>query len=50
MTPAAKAFVESAIGDLERLKTTAELHGDDLALLAYILDMALVEARSAQGQ
>ena len=39
----AKAFLDEAIKDLERLMGRATMIGGDLALLAYLLDMALVE-------
>jgi len=45
----AKAFLAEAIKDLERLSGRAGMIGGDLALLAYLLDMALVEARRAQA-
>ncbi len=44
-TDTAKAFLDGAIKDLERLGGRATMIGGELALLAYLLDMALVEAR-----
>jgi hypothetical protein len=44
-TDTAKAFLEGAIKDLERLSGRAGMIGGELALLAYLLDVALVEAR-----
>jgi hypothetical protein len=44
-TPAAELLLESAIKDLERIKANADMIGGELALFAYLLDMALVEAR-----
>ena len=38
-------FLKRAVRDLERLKGQAEKHGDDVSLLAYLINMALVEAR-----
>jgi hypothetical protein len=49
-TDTAKAFLEGAIKDLERLSGRAGMIGDDLALLAYLLDIALVEARRVQAE
>jgi len=49
MPTAAQVFLEGAVKDLERLKANAELIGGELALLAYLLDMALVEAQERQG-
>jgi hypothetical protein len=37
------------VKNLEQLKTNAEMFGGTLALLAYLLDMALLEAREQQG-
>ena len=44
----AKAFLDGAIKDLERLSGRAGMIGGDLALFAYLLDMALVEALAQQ--
>jgi len=41
----AKTFLEGAIKDLERLSGRAGMIGGELALLAYLLDMAVIEAR-----
>ena len=39
-------FLERTAKDLERLKSEAtRIGGDDLGLLVYLLDIALVEAR-----
>jgi hypothetical protein len=48
-TPAAQVFLEGAVKDLERLKSNVELIGGDLTLLAYLLDMALIEGARAAG-
>ena len=45
-TDTAKAFLDGAIKDLERLSGRAGMIGADLALLAYLIDMALIEARA----
>ena len=42
-------FLRRAVRDLERLKSQAEKHGADLSYLAYLIDMALVEARERLG-
>jgi hypothetical protein len=47
-TPATQIYLDGAVKDLERLKSNADLIGGDLALLAYLLDMALIEARNRQ--
>jgi hypothetical protein len=36
------------IRDLERLRNEATAGGDNLAMLAYLIDMSLVEARERQ--
>jgi hypothetical protein len=46
LTETAKTFLESAIKDLQRLSGHAGMIGGDLALLAYLIDMALIEARN----
>ena len=50
MSPAARAFLEGAIKDLGRLSGRAGMIGGELTLLAYLLDMALVEALRLQGE
>jgi hypothetical protein len=45
---AAKAFLDGAVKDLERLSGRATMIGGELALLAYLLDMALAEVREQQ--
>ncbi len=39
-------FLERVLKDLERLKSEAiRIGGDDLSMLAYMLDMTIAEAR-----
>ena len=49
-TDTAKAFLDGAIKDLERLSGRAGMIGGDLAVLAYLIDMALIEARRVQTE
>ena len=43
-------FLERTAKDLDRLSSEAvRIGGDDLALLAYLIDMALVEARATRS-
>jgi hypothetical protein len=46
----AKAFLDGAIRDLERLSGRAGMIGGDFAVLAYLIDMALIEARRIRSE
>ena len=44
-----RTFLEGVVKDLERLRNEAQLYGDELSLLAFLIDNALVEAWEHMG-